>query len=122
MECILLLGHESYVMDRPWVRWDFIEIEGEYYRDMDRVAAFERALFIWAKWIDTNINPANTLVFFQGISPLHYNGTDWNQSGVKTCLGQRQPISGSTYPGGLPPALAVLKRALATIEKPSDIA
>ncbi|KAG5569119.1 hypothetical protein H5410_058885 [Solanum commersonii] len=99
--------------------WDFIEIGGQYYKDMDRVAAFERALFTWAKWIDTNINPAKTLLFFQGISPSHYNGTNWNEPGVKTCLGQRQPISGSTYPGGLPPALTVLKKVLYTlIEKP----
>ncbi|KAK6774782.1 hypothetical protein RDI58_030021 [Solanum bulbocastanum] len=79
---------------------------------MDRVAAFERALFTWAKWIDTNINRAKTLLFFQGISPSHYNGTNWNEAGVKTCLGQRQRISGSTYPGGLPPAVTVLKKVL----------
>lgn len=53
-------------------RWDYIEIGGQYYKDMDRVAAFERALFTWAKWIDANINPAKTMVFFQGISPSHY--------------------------------------------------
>ncbi|KAH0734498.1 hypothetical protein KY285_010205 [Solanum tuberosum] len=52
--------------------WDYIEIGGQYYKDMDRVVAFERALFTWAKWIDTNINPAKTIVFFQGISPSHY--------------------------------------------------
>ncbi|MCD7464520.1 Protein trichome birefringence-like 41 [Datura stramonium] len=98
--------------------WDYIEIDGQYYKDMDRVIAFERALFTWVKWINININPAKTMVFFQGISPSHYNGTDWNEPGVKTCLGQTLPISGSTYPGGLPPALTVLKKVLATIEKP----
>ncbi|XP_070006197.1 protein trichome birefringence-like 41 isoform X3 [Nicotiana sylvestris] len=102
----------------PTQPWDYIEIGGQYYKDMDRVVAFEKALITWAKWIDTNIYPAKTMVFFQGISPSHYNGTDWNQPGVKTCLGQRQPVSGSTYPGGLPPALTVLKNVLSTIEKP----
>lgn len=46
------------------------------------------------------------------------SGTNWNQPGVKTCLGQSQPMSGSIYPGGLPPALTVLKKVLSTIEKP----
>lgn len=46
------------------------------------------------------------------------SGTEWNQPGVKTCLGQKRPLSGSTYPGGLPPALTVLKKVLATVKKP----
>nr|GMC74747.1 protein trichome birefringence-like 41 [Ipomoea batatas] len=98
--------------------WDYIKIGDQYYKDMDRVAAFERALLTWASWVDANIDPSKTMVFFQGISPSHYNGTDWNEPGVKNCLGQKLPLSGSTYPGGLPPALTVLKRVLRTIEKP----
>lgn len=54
---------------------------------------------------------------------MHYivsvgSGTDWNEPGVKNCLGQKLPLSGSIYPGGLPPALTVLKRVLRTIQKP----
>nr|XP_016497217.1 PREDICTED: protein trichome birefringence-like 41 [Nicotiana tabacum] len=98
--------------------WDYIKIGSKYYKDMDRMVAFEKALRTWAKWIDTNIDPSKQLVFFQGISPSHYNGTDWNQPGVTSCSGQRRPLSGSIYPAGLPSALGVQKNVLRTIEKP----
>ncbi|KAM7498584.1 hypothetical protein LguiA_022998 [Lonicera macranthoides] len=98
--------------------WDYIEVGGLIFKDMDRVAAFEKALETWAGWVDTNVDPTKSRVFFQGISPSHYNGTDWREPNVKTCLGQKQPVFGSIYPGGLPPALTVLKKVLSKIEKP----
>ena len=33
-------------------------------------------------------------------------------------MGQKEPLLGSTYPGGLPPSLGVLKNALSKITKP----
>jgi len=38
---------------------------------MDRLVAYEKALTTWAKWVDYNVNPAKTRVFFQGVSPDH---------------------------------------------------
>lgn len=102
----------------PSQPWDYIEVDNKIIKDMDRMVAFERALKTWAGWVDSNIDPTKTSVFFQGISPSHYNGSDWDEPEAKTCLGQTQPLFGSTYPGGPPPALAVLKRALSTVKKP----
>ncbi|KAL8031975.1 hypothetical protein ABFX02_13G063400 [Erythranthe guttata] len=96
----------------PTQPWDYIEVGGELYKDMDRVVAFEKALNTWANWVDTNIDPTITKVFFQGISPSHYNGSAWNEPGAKSCVGQKEPVVGSTYPGGLPAALTVLKKVL----------
>ncbi|KAH7843030.1 hypothetical protein Vadar_011934 [Vaccinium darrowii] len=87
-------------------------------KDMDRTAAFEKALATWVSWVDTNIDPSKTRVFFQGISPNHYRGLEWNERGANTCQGQTTPLSGSRYPGALPPAVAVVKRALSKIKKP----
>ncbi|KAL6506872.1 hypothetical protein OROHE_022309 [Orobanche hederae] len=105
----------------PTQPWDYIEVGGRLYKDMDRVVAFEKALVTWANWVDDNVDPAKTKVFFQGISPSHYNGTTWNEPRAKSCVGQKEPLLGSTYPGGLPPALSVLKKVLSTIKKPVQL-
>lgn len=102
----------------PSQPWDYIEVDNKILKDMNRMVAFERALKTWAGWVDSNIDPTKTSVFFQGISPSHYNGTDWKEPKAKSCLGQTQPLLGSTYSSGLPPALAVLKRVLSTVKNP----
>jgi hypothetical protein len=53
-------------------RWDYVELGGKYYPDMDRMAALERGMKTWANWVDTNIDRSRTQVLFQAISPTHY--------------------------------------------------
>ncbi|KAL2975763.1 hypothetical protein AAZX31_14G180300 [Glycine max] len=52
--------------------WDYIELGGKYYPDMDRLAALERGMKTWANWVDNNIDKSKIRVFFQAISPTHY--------------------------------------------------
>ncbi|KAF7146271.1 hypothetical protein RHSIM_Rhsim04G0035300 [Rhododendron simsii] len=52
--------------------WDYIQVGDQVMKDMDRTAAFEKALATWGTWVDINIDPSKTRVFFQGISPNHY--------------------------------------------------
>ncbi|KAL0307712.1 UNVERIFIED_CONTAM: protein trichome birefringence-like 41 [Sesamum calycinum] len=84
---------------------DYIEVGGKLYKDMDRVVAFEKALTTWAKWVDTNVDPANT----------KWEHVERTKSEI--VRGQREPVAGSMYPGGLPPALAVLKKVLSGMKK-----
>ncbi|KAI9187049.1 hypothetical protein LWI28_023700 [Acer negundo] len=102
----------------PSQPWDYIQVGGKLVKDMDRMAAFNKALETWARWVDDNIDPAKSTVFFQGISPSHYNGSLWNEPSAKSCIRQTAPVAGSIYPGGMPPAVAVLKAALNKIKKP----
>ncbi|XP_023883886.2 protein trichome birefringence-like 38 isoform X1 [Quercus suber] len=97
--------------------WDYIRDGTSLYKNMDRLTAFNKGLNTWARWVDQNVNPSKTKVFFQGISPTHYQGKEWNQP-KKTCSGQVGPLSGSTYPAGAPPAVAVVNNVLSTIKKP----
>lgn len=100
--------------DQPW---NLIEDGNVYYKDMDRLVAFQKGLTTWARWVESNIDLSKTSVFFQGISPAHSQGKEWNQKG-STCLGQTQPISGKTYPAGAPPAVGVVKGVLSSMTKP----
>ncbi|XP_074567398.1 protein trichome birefringence-like 38 [Curcuma longa] len=98
--------------------WDYIEYGGKRYKDMDRLEAFGKGLTTWARWVDSNVNPATTKVFFQGISPTHYQANEWGGASSKDCDKQTQPVSGSTYPGGPERAQSVVKSVLSGVSKP----
>ncbi|URE21033.1 hypothetical protein MUK42_04062 [Musa troglodytarum] len=98
--------------------WDYVRDGDQVHKDMDRLVAFNKGLTTWAKWVDANINPAATKVFFQGISPTHYKGAEWGDTNAKNCYGQTQPVSGSTYPGGPVPAQGVVTSVLGAMSKP----
>jgi hypothetical protein len=52
--------------------WDYMGESGRVFQDMDRMVAFQHALATWANWVDQNVDPAKTSVFFQSMSPTHY--------------------------------------------------
>ncbi|KAL7211657.1 hypothetical protein ACSBR2_014498 [Camellia fascicularis] len=97
--------------------WDYIQDGSTISKDMDRLTAFGKGLTTWATWVDQNIDPSKTKVFFQGISPTHYQGKEWS-SGSKNCYGEQQPLTGSKYPSGLPPATSVVNKVLSSMMKP----
>ncbi|KAH7844481.1 hypothetical protein Vadar_028488 [Vaccinium darrowii] len=72
-------------------RWDYIEEGNTTYKDMDRLVAFKKGLTTCGK--------------------------EWNQSN-STCKGQKQPLNGTLYPGGPPPAVAVVKEVLGNMSSP----
>ncbi|KAL2239550.1 protein PMR5 [Sesamum indicum] len=102
--------------------WDYMEAEGSIYEDMDRLVALERGLRTWAKWIDANIDTSRSRVFFQGISPTHYNPSEWNAGAVttsKSCYGETMPMTGmSGYAGTYPDQMKVVQVVLSSMNKP----
>ncbi|XP_009783768.1 protein trichome birefringence-like 42 [Nicotiana sylvestris] len=97
--------------------WDYFQVGDKIYKEMDHMEAYKIALTTWANWIDSNIDPAMTKVFFQGISAVHYHGKDWNEPMVQDCRGQTKPIEGSNYPGDRYPGEAVVKNVLSNMTK-----
>ncbi|KAI5337791.1 hypothetical protein L3X38_017062 [Prunus dulcis] len=99
--------------------WDLIQEGNRLYKDMDRLVAYKKGLNTWARWIDTNLDPKKTRVFFQGVSPDHNNGGDWGEPTAKHCEGQMRPVVGHQYPAGSHPAELVVERVLHSMSKPA---
>eukprot|EP01018_Ginkgo_biloba_P016805 Gb_26511 [translate_table: standard] len=59
---------------------------------MEEAIAFEKALRTWARWVETNINPHNTQVFFRGYSPVHFHGKAWGKRVGGGCFNETKPI------------------------------
>ncbi|KAK3020113.1 hypothetical protein RJ639_005251 [Escallonia herrerae] len=98
--------------------WDYFQVGDKLSKDMDPMEAYKMALTTWSKWVDSNIDPTKTKVFFQGISAVHYQGKNWNEPEVESCNGQTQPIPGSNYPGNRYPGEAIVKSVLSNMTKP----
>ncbi|GAA0148935.1 hypothetical protein LIER_36829 [Lithospermum erythrorhizon] len=97
--------------------WDYIQDGSKVLKDMDRLTAFYKGMSTWARWVDQNVDTAKTKLFFQGISPTHYQGKEWSSSSNKNCNGELEPLAGSIYPAGPPPAAAVINKVLSEMKK-----
>ncbi|CAL5213250.1 unnamed protein product [Lathyrus oleraceus] len=96
--------------------WDYIRDGSNLVKNMDRLDAFYKGLTTWASWVDANVDTTKTKLFFQGISPTHYQGGDWSEP-KKTCNGEVEPVLGPTYPTPLPPPTDVVNRVLKNMKK-----
>ncbi|KAJ0979366.1 hypothetical protein J5N97_014840 [Dioscorea zingiberensis] len=77
--------------DMKVLRGSFDEGSTEY-DEIERPVAYDRVMRTWAKWVDENIDPEHTSVFFSSMSPLHLKPKDWdNPDGIK-CAKETMPI------------------------------
>ncbi|KAI3991974.1 hypothetical protein MKX01_001844 [Papaver californicum] len=98
--------------------WDRIQEGNKTYKDIaDRLAAFAKGLTTWSTWVDKNIDPNKTQVFYQGISPTHMKGEEWGFPHT-SCADHTTPFNGTTYPGTPEPGVAVLKEILSKMSTP----
>ncbi|XP_010932482.2 protein trichome birefringence-like 1 [Elaeis guineensis] len=91
--------------------------EGDHvYSELNVVEAFHKALTTWAKWVDTNVNPKKTLVFFRGYSASHFSGGQWNSGGQ--CHNETEPIKNEKYLYPYPPKMQVLETVIKEMKTP----
>ncbi|XP_062008976.1 protein trichome birefringence-like 43 [Rosa rugosa] len=98
--------------------WDFIQDGDNLHEDMDRLVAYEKALKTWARWVDKNVDPTKTKVFFQGISPTHWNSSYWGYPEGKNCSRETQPLIVPPYPRSRHPAEGIVEKVLSDMSKP----
>ncbi|KAF8696896.1 hypothetical protein HU200_036538 [Digitaria exilis] len=79
--------------------WDHHERDGKMV-EMAGEEAFNRALRTWARWVDSNIDPSRTRVFFRSVSPEHKS--------VNWCYNQTSPISSGTVAPWFPKSLITI--------------
>nr|WAU86934.1 birch protein [Betula platyphylla] len=92
--------------------WDFVRYGRHTYKDMNRMEAYEKALITWARWVEANVDPNKTRVFFQGVSPDHMNPSEWGERNGENCGAETVPTVREKYNGGPHPAEVVLKKVL----------
>ncbi|KAB1217627.1 Protein ESKIMO 1 [Morella rubra] len=68
------------------------------YDEVDRPAAYGRVLRTWAKWVDRNIDPKRTTIFFSSMSPLHIKSEDWNNPDGIKCAKETTPVLNTSTP------------------------
>ncbi|KAL5732880.1 hypothetical protein ACOSQ2_032572 [Xanthoceras sorbifolium] len=62
------------------------------YDGIDMYTAYEKALRTWAKWVEENVNPNLTTIFFSSLSPTHSWSLDWNDPDAINCAKETTPI------------------------------
>ncbi|XP_021775658.1 protein trichome birefringence-like 43 [Chenopodium quinoa] len=69
-------------------RWDYIEYKGKLIQEMSMEQAYETGMKTWANWIEKNVDPNKTTVFFRSISAEHKTKTPekWCYNKTKLAL------------------------------------
>ncbi|KAI3757845.1 hypothetical protein L6452_05388 [Arctium lappa] len=68
------------------------------YDEVERPIAYARVLKTWAEWVDRNINPNRTMIFFNSMSPIHIKSLDWNNPDGIKCAKETTPILNMSTP------------------------
>ncbi|KAL2317119.1 hypothetical protein Fmac_030995 [Flemingia macrophylla] len=79
------------------LRGSFDEGSTEY-DEVPRPIAYGRVLSTWSKWVDDNIDPNRTKVFFSSTSPLHIKSENWNNPDGIKCAMETTPVLNMSTP------------------------
>ncbi|XP_042512485.1 protein ESKIMO 1-like [Macadamia integrifolia] len=66
------------------------------YDEIQRPIAYERVLRTWANWVEENVDPRSTSVFFTSMSPVHIKSSDWNNPDGIKCAKETMPVQNMT--------------------------
>ncbi|XP_062217580.1 protein trichome birefringence-like 1 [Phragmites australis] len=95
---------------------DYYQEGNRVYSELDVHDAYRRALNTWAKWVDSNVNPKKSTVFFRGYSASHFSGGQWNSGG--SCDKETEPITNEQYLTPYPTKMSILEEVLHGMKTP----
>ncbi|KAF3648917.1 Protein trichome birefringence-like 1 [Capsicum annuum] len=93
--------------------------EGSHvYGELNVVEAFRKAMTTWARWIETNVDPVKTDVFFRGYSVSHFSGGEWYAGGK--CDSDTEPLQDEKdlSPSLYPPIMGMLEDVIKWMKTP----
>ncbi|XP_059288686.1 protein trichome birefringence-like 4 [Lycium ferocissimum] len=93
--------------------------EGSHvYGELNVVEAFRKAMTTWARWIETNVDPLKTDVFFRGYSVSHFSGGEWYAGGK--CDSDTEPLQDEKdlSPSLYPPIMGMLEDVIKWMKTP----
>ncbi|KAD2805237.1 hypothetical protein E3N88_38614 [Mikania micrantha] len=61
--------------------------------------AYRMAMKSMVKWVEKNMDPERTRVFFTSMSPSHFKGIEWGGKPNENCYNQTKPIEDPNYWG-----------------------
>ncbi|XP_006854129.2 protein trichome birefringence-like 4 [Amborella trichopoda] len=93
---------------------DYYQEGNHVYSELKVAEAFRRALRTWAEWVDINIDPNRTKLFFRGYSASHFRGGRWNSGG--SCRNETVPISNESHLMPYPAKMSILESVLSSMQ------
>ncbi|EPS65057.1 hypothetical protein M569_09721, partial [Genlisea aurea] len=73
--------------------WGSFGNAAESNQELEAPVSYTLALKTWANWIDANVNPNVTRVFFTTMSPTHQRSADWGREKGIRCFNETTPVS-----------------------------
>eukprot|EP00268_Persea_americana_P026434 TRINITY_DN2585_c0_g2_i2.p1 TRINITY_DN2585_c0_g2~~TRINITY_DN2585_c0_g2_i2.p1 ORF type:complete len:501 (-),score=71.26 TRINITY_DN2585_c0_g2_i2:641-2143(-) len=95
---------------------DYYQEGSHVYEELNVVEAFRKALTTWGRWVDANVHPNRTLVFFRGYSATHFSGGRWNSGGQ--CNTETEPIKNVTYLDPYPSKMTAFESVMRGMKTP----
>ncbi|XP_072968027.1 probable xylan O-acetyltransferase 10 [Typha angustifolia] len=88
--------------------------------EMENEEAYSLALRRMVKWVEKNVDPHKTRVFFTSMSPTHRRSKEWGGEEDGNCYNQTAPIEDPSYwgPGSSKSMMRVLKNVFSTSRVP----
>ncbi|CAI0416032.1 unnamed protein product [Linum tenue] len=75
----------------------FADVAPEY-DEIERHLGYARALRRWGEWVDENVDPNRTSVFFASMFPQHQWSLDWNNTDGVRCEKETMPFQNVSVP------------------------
>ncbi|XP_060212967.1 xylan O-acetyltransferase 1-like [Lycium barbarum] len=80
-----------------FLRGSFDEGSTEY-DETEKTIAYRKVLTTWSQWVENNVDPNRTQVFFMSMSPMHIKSADWNNPNGIKCAKETTPVLNMSMP------------------------